>query len=268
MSFVHLDTVLSQPLMNLRVFIAIGSSALDGHEQVDRAVDGLRQHEKIDVVAVSPWFATAPVGLVQSRFINGVVEVATSLPPLQLLDALQKVERDLGRVPGDRWGPRMIDLDLLAYGDLELHDPRLHVPHPALWYRRFVLDPWEQIAGDWIVPCWEMSVADLRQRLLQRGLPVRLTGGDVESRRSIADEMNDQFHGMVTVTSVVEEQSTDTVPIRISLGYLPNSARNEADERWSINLTLLATELSRSIVETASFVLTAALDEPQELEGG
>ncbi len=254
--------------MNPRTFIAIGSSALDGIEQVGSAVEHLRQHAEIDVVSVSPWFATAPVGQVQSRFINGVVEVFTSLPPLQLLDALQQMERDLGRMPGERWGPRAIDLDLLAYSEAEFHDQRLMLPHPALWYRRFVLDPWEQIAGDWMVPRWDMSVADLRQRLLQRALPVRLTGGSRAGRQEIADRMTDEFGGLVALTSGVDEQLPDTAPMRVSLGYLPNAARFDADERWSINLALLATELGRSIVETASFVLTAALDEPQLLEVG
>ncbi len=252
--------------MSPRTFIAVGTSALDGHEQVDRAVDRLRQHGQIDVVAVSPWFETAPVGQVDSRFINGVVEIITTIPPLELLDVVQQMERDLGRVPGDRWGSRTIDLDVLTYGESEHCDGRLTLPHPALWYRRFVLDPWEQIAGDWIVPRWEMSVADLRQRLLQRALPVRLAGGNGEGRQEIADGITDEFGGLVTVTSVMDEQSSDTDPIRISLGYLPNAARNDSEDRWSINLTRLATDLGRSIVETASFVLTAALDEPQELD--
>jgi 2-amino-4-hydroxy-6-hydroxymethyldihydropteridine diphosphokinase len=255
--------------MQPRTFIAIGSSQADALRQAERAVERLGAWKGTSVVAVSPWFETTPVGPADSQFVNGVVEVSTSLPPLKLLDGLQSLERELGRQAGERWGPRAIDLDLLACGDTVIEHGRLQLPHPALWYRRFVLDPWEQIAADWIVPRWNMTVADLRQRLLQRPLPVRLVGGDVESRRAIADEMNDQFGGLVTITSGAAAElpsgsSDASDPLRVSLGYIPNSSRGESDVRWSVNLTQLAGDVQTDESNAAGFVLTAALDEPQE----
>jgi 2-amino-4-hydroxy-6-hydroxymethyldihydropteridine diphosphokinase len=227
---------------------------------VERAVDRLGQQVDVSVISSSPWYETASVGSAETCFINGVIEVATSLQPTELLDVLQQIEHELGRVSGDRWGSRAIDLDLLAQGEFEYHDKRLDVPHPAAWYRRFVLDPWEQIAADWVVPRWEMTVADLRRRLLQRPLPIRLIGGTREERQEIADASTEEFRGSVTLTSVHVEG--DVNPLRMTLGYLPEAISTD-DDRWFVNLSQLASELSRSIAEVARFVLTAALDEPR-----
>lgn len=245
--------------MHPRTFIAAGTSAADGLEQIERAVERVRQ-SMVDVIALSPWYETTPVGNAGTRFINGVIEVATSLLPLELLDRLQQIERDLGRSPGERWGARVIDLDLLAYGDDVIEHQRLRLPHPALWYRRFVLDPWEQIAAEWVVPRWQMTVADLRRRLLQRPLPLRLIGGTSEERQEIADASVEEFGGMVTVSSVPIESEFD--PLRISLGYLPDAISCD-DDRWLIDLSQLASDLRRSTAETAHYILTAALDEPR-----
>lgn len=254
--------------MDQRSFIAIGTSALDSVSQVNRAVDRLRSQEGIYVVAVSPWFETAPMGPADLRFINGVVEVSTSRPPLTLLDCLQSIERELGRLQGERWGSRAIDLDLLACGDAVIDSDRLRLPHSALWYRRFVLDPWERIAADWVVPRWNTTVAGLRQRLLQRPLTARLAGGDVESRRSIADEMSNRFGGLVTIASPAGTELPDaceqTAPIRMSLGYITRSCGID-DENWSVNLTQLVGDLQTDVSTAAGFVLTAALDEPREI---
>lgn len=257
--------------MNSRTFIAIGTSSIDGIKQVEQAVDRLGAKEQVAVVAVSPWFETTPVGTAETRFTNGVVEVAAALLPRELLEHLQQIERDLGRVSGDRWGARVVDLDLLACGDRQHRDECLTLPHPSLWYRRFVLDPWERIAADWIVPRWEMSVADLRQRLLQRPLPVRLAGGIADLRQAIADDMADKFDGLLTITSATDQGPTHSgspaPPLCISLGYLSRRTSEIGDECWSVNLTELAADLQTTELAAAGFVLTAALDEPREIRG-
>jgi 2-amino-4-hydroxy-6-hydroxymethyldihydropteridine diphosphokinase len=95
------------------------------------------------VLAVSDVRETDPVGPVeQPRFLNAAALLSTTLGPRELLDALLAVERDLGRTrDGPRWGPRTIDLDLLLYGDDEIDEPGLTVPHPELAERLFVLQP-------------------------------------------------------------------------------------------------------------------------------
>jgi hypothetical protein len=95
-----------------------------------------------------------------------------------LLARLLAVETELGRVRTTRWGPRTVDLDLLMFGNVVLDDgPALRVPHPACWYRRFVLDPLVEIAPDVVHPEKHLTIRDLRQRLLLRPLPVAVIAG-------------------------------------------------------------------------------------------
>jgi 2-amino-4-hydroxy-6-hydroxymethyldihydropteridine diphosphokinase len=94
------------------------------------------------VLAVSQLRETEPVGVVdQPPFLNGAVQVETTLVPRVLLDALLEIERALGRVREERWGPRTVDLDLLVYGGMTVDEPGLRVPHPRLHERRFALEP-------------------------------------------------------------------------------------------------------------------------------
>ena len=89
----------------------------------------------------------------QPRFLNGAAAVETDLPPRALLEALLGVERQLGRVrDGTRWGPRIVDLDLLVYGDEVVDEPGLRVPHPRLHERRFALEPLVELDPELVVP--------------------------------------------------------------------------------------------------------------------
>ena len=119
-----------------------------------RAVDLLSAEPGIDVLAVSGLRETAPIGNVdQPEFLNGAVTVETSLSPRELLDALLRVERELGRVrDGPRWGPRTIDLDLLVYGDEIVDEPELCVPHRRLHERRFALEPLAELDPQLEIP--------------------------------------------------------------------------------------------------------------------
>ena len=132
-----------------RVFVGLGSNLGDREETIRAALSRLD-----GVVAVSHLRETDPVGFEdQPRFLNGVAALETELPPRELLDRLLEVERSLGRTrEGPRFGPRTIDLDLLVYGDLELDEPGLTVPHPRLHERRFVLEPLAELAPDLVVP--------------------------------------------------------------------------------------------------------------------
>ena len=110
--------------------------------------------EEVSVVAVSVLRETDPVGVTeQPSFLNGAASIDTTLTPRELLDALLRVERQLGRVrDGARWGPRTIDLDLLLYGDEAVDEPGLCVPHPRLAERRFALEPLAELDPDALVP--------------------------------------------------------------------------------------------------------------------
>jgi 2-amino-4-hydroxy-6-hydroxymethyldihydropteridine diphosphokinase len=119
-----------------------------------RAVDLLGAEPGIDVLEVSGLRETSPVGNVdQPEFLNGAVAVETSLTARELLNALLRVERALGRVrDGTHWGPRTIDLDLLVYGDEVVDEPELRVPHPRLHERRFALEPLAELEPELEIP--------------------------------------------------------------------------------------------------------------------
>ena len=105
------------------------------------------------MLAVSQLRETEPVGVVdQPPFLNGAVAIETALAPRELLDLLLEIERSLGRVREERWGPRTIDLDLLVYGDEVVDEPGLRVPHPHLHERRFALEPLAELAPELDVP--------------------------------------------------------------------------------------------------------------------
>jgi 2-amino-4-hydroxy-6-hydroxymethyldihydropteridine diphosphokinase len=123
-------------------FVGIGSNLGDRETNLERALELLAAEDGIEIAAVSEIRETEPVGPVeQGLFLNGAARVETSLAPRALLACLLTVENRLGRVREERWGPRTIDLDLLLYGDEQIDEPGLSVPHPRLHERRFALEP-------------------------------------------------------------------------------------------------------------------------------
>jgi 2-amino-4-hydroxy-6-hydroxymethyldihydropteridine diphosphokinase len=135
-------------------YIGLGSNLGDREELLRRAVEALSADPDITVSAVSSVRETDPVGLTdQPRFLNAVAKVETDLGPRELLDRLLAAERELGRRrDGPRFGPRTIDLDLLVYGDEQIDEPGLTVPHPRLAERGFVLEPLHELDPDLVVP--------------------------------------------------------------------------------------------------------------------
>jgi 2-amino-4-hydroxy-6-hydroxymethyldihydropteridine diphosphokinase len=127
-----------------RAYVGLGANLGEREQTLRRAIDLLAAEPEIEVVAVSSFRETEPVGyLDQPAFLNGACAVQTELGPRELLERLLAVERELGRErgAGPRWGPRTIDLDLLLYGDATVDEPGLTVPHPRLTERSFVLEP-------------------------------------------------------------------------------------------------------------------------------
>jgi 2-amino-4-hydroxy-6-hydroxymethyldihydropteridine diphosphokinase len=124
-------------------YIGIGSNLDDPERQVRSAIAALARVPRSRLLRASRLFRTAPWGKAdQPAFVNAAAAVSTSLSPRALLDALLAIEREHGRErDGTRWGPRVIDLDILLYGDARLDEAGLHVPHPHLGERAFVLLP-------------------------------------------------------------------------------------------------------------------------------
>jgi len=123
-----------------RAYVGIGTNLGDRERNVELALAALR--DLGNIAAISTLYRTAPWGKTdQPWFLNGVVALETQRAPRELLDALTAIERRLGRTAGERWGPRVIDLDLLVYDDLAIDEPDLQVPHPHLRERAFILVP-------------------------------------------------------------------------------------------------------------------------------
>lgn len=127
----------------MRAYIGIGANLGDRAGTIARALERLGDQDGIEVVAVSTLRETEPVGFLdQPRFLNGAAAVETELTPRELLQRLLAVELALGRTRhGPRFGPRTIDLDLLVYGDHQVDEPGLTVPHPRLAERSFAVEP-------------------------------------------------------------------------------------------------------------------------------
>lgn len=138
----------------MRAYVGLGSNLGDRQALLDRALELLDAQPGLDVVAVSSFRETDPVGYVdQPRFLNGACAVETSLGPREVLERLLAVERELGRErAGPRYGPRTIDLDLLLYGRDQLDEPGLIVPHPRLADRTFALEPLVELDRDLSLP--------------------------------------------------------------------------------------------------------------------
>ena len=134
----------------MRAVIALGSNLGNPTANLDIAITLLR--ESTDVIAVSTFYKSAPVGgPTQPDFINAVCVIESELPAIELLSLLHGIEKSLGRQRLEHWGPRTLDLDLIQYGDLVSENVDVQLPHPRAHERRFVLEPWHEIDADAIL---------------------------------------------------------------------------------------------------------------------
>ena len=141
-------------VLGVRAYIGLGGNLGDRKSYLDEAVKRLEREPGIDVIGVSTFRETEPVGYAdQPPFLNGAVAVETDLAPRELLERLLSIERALGRDrSGPRFGPRTVDLDLLLYGNETIEEPALTVPHPRLAERRFVLEPLAELDPELALP--------------------------------------------------------------------------------------------------------------------
>jgi 2-amino-4-hydroxy-6-hydroxymethyldihydropteridine diphosphokinase len=164
---------------DITAYLGLGSNLGDREENIRRACQELGAHPKISVERLSSLYETAPVGVTdQPDFLNAAVAVRTSLPPEELLAVLLATEAGLGRTRNARWGPRVIDIDLLVYGDETIDRPNLTVPHPRLHERAFALIPLAEIAPHLKPPGFHATVAELA--------PTAADYGDVRRAGSMA----------------------------------------------------------------------------------
>jgi 2-amino-4-hydroxy-6-hydroxymethyldihydropteridine diphosphokinase len=135
-----------------RSALALGSNMGDSQKVLEAAIRSLAQTPGISLEARSNWYQTKAVGPPQPDYLNGCITLQVEMPPQQLLEILLGIEQQFGRVRQERWGPRILDLDLLLFDDFIVDTPNLQIPHPRMRDRAFVLVPLAEIAPDWIEP--------------------------------------------------------------------------------------------------------------------
>lgn len=173
--------------MHKNVFIGMGSNLGDRSATLDRAAAELANTPGIVNITTSSIIETEAIGGPEGQgpFLNAVARIETALSPRELLDRLHAIERSAGRVRGLRRGARTLDLDLLLYNDIILHEADLIVPHPRMCVRRFVLGPLAEIAGEMIEPTTRRTIAELLANLAARPRAVVVLDDEVARRDAI-----------------------------------------------------------------------------------
>ena len=154
-----------------KAYLGLGSNMGDKKRYLYDAIQILNHHEQIMITTLSSLYESVPWGYVdQDIFMNLVVEIETTLAPIELLDVCQQIENELGRVREFKWGPRVIDVDILIYNDEAIECERLIVPHPYMTERDFVMIPLAEICPQLVVK--EKKVQDWAQNFNQEALKI------------------------------------------------------------------------------------------------
>lgn len=235
-------------------YIALGGNLGTVQATFQQALALLDGTSGVKVVDSSRSYTTSPVGShAGEQFLNAAAQLHTTLSPSELLIVLQSVETRLGRIRTRHWGPRTLDLDLLLYDQAIVSTPTLTVPHPHLWYRRFVLDPLVEIAPQQIHPRHGLTIAELHARLQSRPLPCVLLGGSSESSAKLRQELRQD-----STVATDDIEWCDSTPTRAWLTFCldqapipPGIAPSRCIPVWTFPTPPL---------ETIRDALTAALD--------
>lgn len=231
--------------MSVPVVIALGGNLGDVRATGEAAIRRLHETSGLEVEQVSAWYSTEPVGC-EGRFLNAAARLRCELTPGQLLLRMSEVELEFGRQRTGHWTPRPIDLDLVAYRFWKVDHPRLKVPHPLCWSRRFVLDPVCEVAGQLLHPGLGVTFDALRARLIPRPLPVAWSG-DLARDAVVEGEIHDRFGSLIRWVEPRTHHVVRFVPVSIA-GQGP----------FEIAVPDELNDSRRIVVDT----LTALLDEP------
>ena len=163
-----------------KAYIGIGSNLGDRLDNIKKAIALLNRHKNIKITQRSSIYETEPVGYKeQPDFLNSVVQLKTGLTPQRLLEVLKNIEKKLGRIKGIKWGPRIIDLDMLLYENKIIKRDNLTVPHPELHKRRFILAPLAEIAGGIVHPLKKKTILELYKKSPRAPKVIKLKKKDI-----------------------------------------------------------------------------------------
>lgn len=156
--------------MAIIAYIALGANLGDREGNLRLAIEKLRQTPGVMVTKVSTMLENPAIGgpADSPPFLNAAAEVETTLPPAELLKRLLEIEKEIGRVRREKWGPRQIDLDLLLYGDQIIQSAEMSIPHPLMPERLFVLQPLSEIAPNIVHPILRRTISELLAALKSR----------------------------------------------------------------------------------------------------
>jgi 2-amino-4-hydroxy-6-hydroxymethyldihydropteridine diphosphokinase len=207
-----------------RCAIALGGNIGPTALIFDRAIE-LLERSGYAIESRSANFDTTPMGAsAGQQFLNAAAVLNTDTGCWQVLNDLHAVESALGRERTISWGPRIIDLDLLLYDDIAVDANEIVVPHPPMWYRRFTLEPLQEIAPDWLHPLLNSTIQQLYDRLLERPLKIKISGNAWNSpiHQTVLNDLNRRFgvdfELLPERTSLSEEELFATVDFRRSTG--------------------------------------------------
>lgn len=196
-SFVS-ETTPSKNDQPVECLIAFGGNVGDVADSYQRLLAMIETVDVVELVSSSKLYRTAPVGEKAGvDYLNAAFILNTNLSPYEVLQLINAWEHQLGRERIVHWGPRTVDLDLILYGQLIMNEARLTIPHPACWYRRFVLDPLVEIIPDAVHPIKKVSLETLQQRLLSKPFRIALAGGCKRRRESFLRDFQEKHSEII-----------------------------------------------------------------------
>lgn len=174
-----------------QALLALGSNLGDRAAHLRAAVSALSALSDCRVKQVSSFLDTTPVGgpTAQPNYLNGVITVETALAPQALLTQCQQIELALGRERQIRWGERPIDIDIVLYDEQVVTDPRIEIPHPRMTFRRFVLEPAQQIAADWRHPLVRWTIDRLWSHWQSAATHIAIASRDRIAAQALVDAL-------------------------------------------------------------------------------
>jgi len=243
----------------------MGGNIGDTATLFDQALNRL-EDRRIHVSRMSPILHSTAMGSsAGDDFLNAAAVVETTLEPDELLQQLHQIEADLGRQRSIRWGPRVIDLDLLLYDQKIIDTSSLVIPHPAMWYRRFVLEPLMQIAPEFQHPILDESIRQLRSRLDQR--PLRIVVGStpaIDLDLSHVQGIIDKQFGDAVIALHTEPQTSDDTFATVTLNNRANSVSGNRTQpshqpKRTICISPDGGDVRTKMIETITDVCAAAI---------